>query len=291
MTDLSESAVAALTAMSPFPHDLPTRRRSLILLPMLRTLFILLLLAFSSSAEDHLDPSVTQLIVGIAPTWDSMHGHLQRFEKVHGAWQPAGPAVPVLFGKHGLAWGRGALVGQGGGPQKVERDNRAPAGVFKIGTIYTYDQSLPQGADFPFHTVGPGDAWVDDLHSRYYNQHVVIDPRNPPDWFQKQKMRHGDFAYRWLVEIRHNADPPVPGFGSAIFFHIRRGPDRPSAGCTTMAENNLVSLIQWLRAPANPMYVCLPQAEYMSLWKTWDLPSPAVARELLGRVQRMTKAN
>ena len=57
-------------------------------------------------------------------------------------------------------------------------------------------------------------------------------------------MRSGDFAYRWLVEIRHNADPPVPGYGSAIFFHIRRGPSRPSAGCTTMAEKNLVELIR-----------------------------------------------
>ncbi len=258
---------------------------------MPRTLLILLFLVVSSSAEDHLDSSVTQLIIGIAPTWNSMHGRLQRFEKARGAWQPVGPPVPVLFGKHGLAWGRGALVGQGGGPQKLERDNRAPAGVFKIGTIYTYDQALPPGANYPFHTVGPGDAWADDLHSRYYNQHVVIDPANPPDWFQKQKMRHGDFAYRWLVEIRHNADPPVPGFGSAIFFHIRRGPDRPSAGCTTMAENNLVSLIQWLRSSANPMYVCLPQSEYISRWKTWDLPNPVVAQEVLGSAQPMTKAN
>ena len=36
-------------------------------------------------------------------------------------------------------------------------------------------------------------------------------------------MRSGDFAYHWLIEIRHNSDPPVPGAGSAIFFHIRRG--------------------------------------------------------------------
>jgi L,D-peptidoglycan transpeptidase YkuD (ErfK/YbiS/YcfS/YnhG family) len=249
---------------------------------MFRALLILLLVASGAWAEEHLDPSVTQLIIGIAPTWDSMHGRLQRFEKAHGAWEPIGLPVPVLFGKHGLAWGRGALVGQGGGPLKVERDNRAPAGVFKIGTIYTYDQSLPQGADYPFHTVGSGDAWVDDLHSRYYNQHVVIDPKNPPGWFEKQKMRHGDFAYRWLVEIRHNEDPPVPGFGSAIFFHIRRGPDHPSAGCTTMAENNLVTLVRWLRASANPMYVCLPQAEYEARWKAWDLPSVTIAQEVLG---------
>ena len=94
-------------------------------------------------------------------------------------------------------------------------------------------------------------------------------------------MRHGDFAYRWLVEIRHNSDPPVAGAGSAIFFHIRRGPQRPSAGCTTMAENDLVSLIRWLRAGERPHYALLPAAEYKTRWKALGLPSPEEAAALL----------
>ena len=238
----------------------------------------LLVVALSATdtraARDRLEPSVTQLVVGIAPDWDSMTGKLQRFDKTARGWQAAGPAIPVLFGKHGLAWGRGELVGSGNAPAKVELDNRAPAGVFQIGTIYTYDTALPAGADYPFHTVGPGDAWVDDLNSPNYNRHVTVDPAHPPPWFEKNKMRHGDFAYRWLVEIRHNADPPVPGYGSAIFFHIRRGPERPSAGCTTMAESDLVAMIRWLRSGAHPHYVCLPKAEYVTRWHLWGLPDP-----------------
>jgi L,D-peptidoglycan transpeptidase YkuD (ErfK/YbiS/YcfS/YnhG family) len=227
-----------------------------------------------SYAQEHLSPSVTQLVVGIAPSWESMHGRLFRLERTTSGWNQVGTPIPVLFGRNGLAWGRGLLSGNG--TRKVERDNKAPAGVFKIGTIYTYDRELPAGSDFPFHTVGAGDAWVDDARSSQYNQHVEVDPNNPPSWFQKQKMRHNDFAYRWLVEIRHNADPAVPGFGSAIFFHIRRGPDRPSAGCTTMPEPNLVELIRWLRSGANPAYVCLPRSEYLARWKQWELPDPAV---------------
>ena len=45
----------------------------------------------------------------------------------------------------GLAWGRGVLGANEPGPQKTERDKRAPAGVFKIGKIYTYDPALPGG--------------------------------------------------------------------------------------------------------------------------------------------------
>jgi len=216
----------------------------------------------------------TQLLVGIAPDWDSKHGHLQRFERKRGGdWAPVAPAVPVLFGKKGIAWGSG-LTGQNeNGLRKVERDGRAPAGIFRIGKVYTYDAQLPAGSDYPFHQVTTADAWPDDVSHPDYNRFITIpDPANPPPWFAKQKMRHNDFAYRWLVEIRHNSDPPVAGAGSAIFFHIRRGVDRPSVGCTTMAESDLVRLITWLRAPRHPCYVLLPAAEYEAKWRNWRLP-------------------
>jgi L,D-peptidoglycan transpeptidase YkuD (ErfK/YbiS/YcfS/YnhG family) len=75
---------------------------------------------------------------------------------------------------------------------KTERDKRAPAGVFKIGTIYTYDPALPDGARYPFHIITEADAWIDDPTLPHYNQHVVVDPKNPPPWFEKQKMRLND---------------------------------------------------------------------------------------------------
>jgi L,D-peptidoglycan transpeptidase YkuD (ErfK/YbiS/YcfS/YnhG family) len=243
-----------------------------------RYLRISLLMAFAASGyAGGVPDDCTQLIVGIAPGWNSMRGHLQRFERAPGGdWSPVAPPVPVLFGKHGVAWGRG-LAGQNeSGLQKAERDGRAPAGIFQIGKIYTYDAQLPAGADYPFHQVTTADAWIDDVSHPDYNRFVTIpDPAKPPPWFAKQKMRHNDFAYRWLVEIRHNSDPPLPGAGSAIFFHIRRGVDRPSAGCTTMAESDLVKLIAWLRAPRRPCYALLPAAEYDAKWQNWHLPAPA----------------
>jgi L,D-peptidoglycan transpeptidase YkuD (ErfK/YbiS/YcfS/YnhG family) len=228
-----------------------------------------------------IDPGVKQVIVSIAPGWDSPTGHLQLFERSSEGWKGSSPPVPVLYGKNGLAWGRGVLGTDEPGRHKEERDGRAPAGVFKIGTIYTYDPALPEGSTYTFHTVNAADAWVDDVHSPDYNRHVSIDPSNPPPWFEKEKMRHNDFAYRWLVEIRHNSDPPVPGAGSAIFFHIRRGVTRTTAGCTTMAEGDLVNLIRWLRPEKHPLYALLPRAEYEAKWKAWGLPSPSEAAGLL----------
>jgi len=241
-------------------------------------LLSILLLAFLRplSSVLALDPGVHQLIVGIAPGWDSMRGHIQFFQREEGGgWQPASGPIPVLFGKNGLAWGRGAEGTDEPGRHKQEHDGRAPAGVFNIGTVYTYDSALPEGASYPFHQVSDADAWVDDVQSPNYNRFVTIpDPSHPPTWFDKMKMRHGDFAYHWLVEIRHNSDPPAAGAGSAIFFHIRRGESRPTSGCTTMAEPELVKLIRWLRASDHPEYALLPASEYETKWRAWGLPNP-----------------
>ena len=221
-----------------------------------------------------LDPDVRELIVAIAPGWDSDMGKLQVFErdKAGGDWKAVSKPVPVLFGKNGLAWGRGVLGTDEPGLHKKEHDSRAPAGVFKIGKVYTYDKALPEGSDYPFHTVTANDAWVDDVTLPEYNTFVTIDPKNPPPWFEKQKMRLGDFAYRWLIDIRHNEDPAVPGDGSAIFFHIRRGETRPTGGCTTMSSDDLAHLITLLRAEKHPQYALLPWSEYQAKWKAWGLP-------------------
>ncbi len=227
-----------------------------------------------------LDASIQQLVVSVAPDWNSKSGQLQLFERNGKNWQAVGSPMRVLYGTNGLAWGRGEHPAQEG-LQKVERDKRAPAGIFKIGTIYTYDQSLPAEANYPFHTITTADAWIDDPTLPHYNQHVQVDPANPPIWFEKQKMRLNDPPHRWLIEIRHNADPPVPNAGSAIFFHIQRGQDRTSAGCTVMPQASTLRIIHWLRADRNPHYVLLPRAEYLARWRAWGLPSPKEAAAIL----------
>ncbi len=244
-----------------------------------RLVFGLVLLQMASSARAAGVPNdCQQLIIGLAPDWNSMRGTLQRFERVGtGPWQPVGAPCSVLFGKKGLAWGRGLAGQDEEGLRKAERDGRAPAGVFRIGKIYTYDSTLPVGADFPFHQVSKADAWIDDPTRTDYNQFVTIDdPEHPPPWFAKEKMRHNDFAYRWLVEIRHNSDPPLPNEGSAIFFHTRRGVARPTSGCTTMAESDLIRLITWLRADRHPCYVLVPRTVYAGKAQPWNLPALSV---------------
>jgi len=237
-------------------------------------LFAAFLSVGSTAHADGVPANCSQLVVAIAPDWNSMRGKLQRFERAKDDWTSVNEPIPVLFGKHGLAWGAGLAGQDEPGLHKRERDGRAPAGIFAIGEVFGYEPRLPVGGDYPYHQVTEADVWSDDPRSPNYNRHVVIDSTNPPDNYSHEKMRSGDFAYHWLVEIRHNSDPPVPGAGSAIFFHIRRGVNRATTGCTTMAEPELVKMVTWLRASRHPCYVLMPMAEYEKNWRGWSLPPP-----------------
>lgn len=234
-----------------------------------------------TSARQVALPRTSQLLLGIAEDWSSSRGTLYPFHRdKKGKWVASfGKSIPVLLGRNGLAWGRGAVPNPEP-PAKREGDRRAPAGYFSLGLILGYEDTLPSGSDpkLSYRQVTRWDAWPDDPRNPYYNQHVVIDPsKGVPSWFESQKMRLGDAAYHWLIEVRHNVEPkPVPGGGSAIFFHIRRGPDRTTFGCTTMKQSDLESVLRWLRHEANPHYVLLPKAEYRRLQGPWDLPSVAV---------------
>lgn len=227
-------------------------------------------------------PAVQQYVVTVADHWNSNRAWLQAYDRAGAGWKPLfSEPIPVLLGKKGMAWGLGTwpIRPAEGETFKREGDWRSPAGCFKIGKVYGYPAKLPQGANYPYRQVTKWDAWIDDVDNPLYNQHVVVDPsKGVPTWFEKGKMRHGDFAYHWLLEIRHNSDPPKAGYGSAIFFHTRRGENRTTSGCTTMTRKNLEHILKWLRAGKNPHYVLLPRAKYPEYQKRYGLPPAPASR-------------
>ena len=252
------------------------------------TFSILIALFTFANAAEKLDPGVRQLVITLAEDWDSDRGRMILLEKGDGrraTWRLVlTDPVPVLLGRNGLAWGLGVLTGGNAETKadgwKREGDGKAPAGVFALPKVFGYSAVLPEGSrGIPYHQVTERDAWVDDPANPFYNRHVVLDPRKgAPSWFESQRMRLGDDAYTWLIEVRHNADPPQRGFGSAIFLHTRRGPDRTTAGCTTMQREHLVRLVRWLDPEAKPHYVLLPVGEYLKRSATWGLPDLGILK-------------
>src|SRR5437016_12970971 len=140
-----------------------------------RLAVMLMILPCVQMHADGVPNDCTQLILGTAPTVNSMRGEMRLFERARGGnWTAVAGPFPVLFGKNGLAWGTG-LAGQNeSGVRKKERDGRAPTGVFEIGQGFGYDAHLPTGADYPYHQVTDADVCSEDPRALNYNRHDVL---------------------------------------------------------------------------------------------------------------------
>lgn len=215
-----------------------------------------------------------QCVVGIAADWNSSKVTLTAYEKMDGRWVRSLGPWPGRLGKSGMAWGDGLHPVPAGVPQKKEGDWKAPAGVFRIGGAWGYDASIRKHPKQFYRQITTRDLWVEDSGSSSYNRHLILDHEPATEWEKKQQMRQNDHAHSLKLFIAHNAPPRVtPGKGSAIFFHIwRGGGSKPTAGCTTLDESNLRTLIAWLDPDAKPLYVLLPEADYGKHAKAWKLP-------------------
>jgi D-alanyl-D-alanine dipeptidase len=213
--------------------------------------------------------SSNQLIIVTTKNWTDVQGTAQRYERHGQRFQKYGEAFPVVVGKNGLAWGKGlSVVDQRDGPIKREGDAKAPAGIFKLGTAFGYDSTAD--TRLPYLPLTSTIECVDDSHSKRYNE-LVDGSTVAKDWNSSERMRSDDDLYRNGIFIEHNT-PVSSGSGSCIFFHIWRGPDSPTLGCTAMDSADIARLFSWLDPRQAPLLVQLPEMEYEHLRESWGLP-------------------
>lgn len=242
---------------------------------MLRPLSVasFLLLAPIASAFQ-LPAGSSQAVVGITSSWDASHVTVFLYEKQEHRWKAVGGPWRGRVGKSGLAWGRGLHPLTAKGRKKREGDWRSPAGVFRIGGAWGYDARISKHPKLPYRRVTSRDLWVEDPTSPHYNHHLVLGHEPRPGWEKEAQMKQDDYPHSLKLFIGHNSPPkPVPGAGSAIFFHIwRGGGGKPTSGCTTLPEPSLRTLIARLDPDQHPLYVLLPKPEYDRLRRDWRLP-------------------
>jgi L,D-peptidoglycan transpeptidase YkuD (ErfK/YbiS/YcfS/YnhG family) len=216
----------------------------------------------------------TQIVVGISEGWDNSHATLTYHEKRKGKWKQVGEAWKGRLGSKGLVWGRGLHPIPAGVLLKKEGDKRSPAGVFDLGGVWGVHKTVKKHPKMPYHQVTSHDLWVEDPHSKFYNQFLTLGREPKTDWEKKAQMVQNDYPHSLKMFIAHNAPPKVvPNGGSSIFFHIwRREGAAATAGCTTMGENKLRELIATVDPGRRPLYVLLPRSEYEKLKPIWKLP-------------------
>jgi L,D-peptidoglycan transpeptidase YkuD (ErfK/YbiS/YcfS/YnhG family) len=245
---------------------------------MIRFFFILLTALLPLSTFAQIPRNCTQVLVGVADGWNASKVTLTLYQKSGKHWKPVMGPWSGRLGKKGLAWGRGLhKTPPTNAPIKHEGDWRAPAGIFAIGGAYGYAANIRHHPKLPYRQITTRDLWFEDRASPYYNRHLILDHEPKAAWEKKAQMRQNDHAHSLKLYIAHNdamlGGKPIPGLGSAIFFHIwRGGGSRPTAGCTTMPETKLKQLIATIDPTCHPVYVLLPKAEYQRLRNTWKLP-------------------
>lgn len=141
-----------------------------------------------------------------------------------------------------------ARVGWAGlSASRREGDGTTPTGTFRFGGTM-YGHAPNPGVRFRYHRIVCGDYWVEDPRSPAYNtfQHHPCGKR--PPFHAADSLWHSPRAYRHFAFIRYNADPAVPGRGSAIFLHAATGGS--TNGCVSLPLDRLVLTLRWLRPGA-----------------------------------------
>lgn len=134
-------------------------------------------------------------------------------------------------------------IGRGGvcaAVDKREGDGCTPLGSWPVrGVLLRPGRAAPDGIRLPWRWIREGDGWSDDPADPAYNRPVQL-----PRPFSAESLLRDDDAYDVIVVLGHNDAPPVPGRGSAIFFHLSEG--RPTAGCVAVERADMLKLLPLL---------------------------------------------
>jgi L,D-peptidoglycan transpeptidase YkuD (ErfK/YbiS/YcfS/YnhG family) len=227
------------------------------------------------AAETDAWRSSRQLVLVTVADWNTDHGTLRTFTRSTHGWVAAGIDAPVTIGKNGAGWGLGLNEPRTDGPVKHEGDNRSPAGVFRIGTIFGYANKADTA--MPYRALTATDYCVDVSGAAQYNR--IVDAKVVGEAAVKgstEPMRrdihvNGDQRYRLGFNIEQNPDAK-PLAGSCIFGHLWKSPTDATSGCTAMTPSVMQSLVAWLKPQQKPVFVLLPQSAYLKVRDEWKLP-------------------
>ena len=197
--------------------------------------------AMSQGRLRHPIGSAARLVFAISPDLASNHVVVTECVKKGRSWAK----VTETAGRAGA----GGFARPG---EKREGDGKSPTGSFTF--TEAFGMRNP-GTKLAYRTLrASGDCWGATPGQSHYNDYYSGACR-PSDENLSSIMQLG--SYRQAAVIDYNRPKPVPGHGSAIFFHV--GGRTPTAGCIAIEETVLRGILRSL-APGDRM-VMGPRSE------------------------------
>lgn len=140
--------------------------------------------------------------------------------------------------------GKGGLIAAA---DKREGDGATPMGAWPVRTVLLRPEriAVPQGLALPWRWIRDDDGWCDDPADPAYNRVVQL-----PRATSHERLARDDQAYDAVVVLGYNDAPPVPGMGSAIFFHQwvigAEGVPKATEGCIAVAPESMRAILPML---------------------------------------------
>jgi L,D-peptidoglycan transpeptidase YkuD (ErfK/YbiS/YcfS/YnhG family) len=156
-------------------------------------------------------------------------------------------ALTVTLGE----WTVACVIGRGGAcsaDAKNEGDGCTPLGRWPLrAALFRPGRAgPPPGFALPWRWTSSGDGWSDDPADPAYNRPVRL-----PHRFSAETLQRDDMLYDVVLVLGHNDAPPLPGAGSAIFFHLwneaKPSAERTTEGCVAIARSDMDALLQMLK--------------------------------------------
>jgi len=224
---------------------------------------LLFLFSLSLCAEIIIPQTTQQLLLVSSADFNTTRGVLQAYERKGTAWTKVFEEIPVNLGRSGLAWGKGlrSFSASKNEPHKKEGDGKSPAGLFTLQTFFGYNKAH---FNFPYLHLSSSTLCIDDSESAHYNQ--IVQSPTPSQYKSFEYMRRKDDLYKFGIVVGHNQEGIKKG-GSCIFIHIQRGPDASTSGCTSMHEEKLIQVMQWLDKEQSPLLLQMPKSHLIQGFK------------------------
>ena len=215
--------------------------------------------------------SSQQIILVVADDFNTSKAKLECFEDGKKVFN----TLDVNLGKKGLGWGLGETILQQKKSDilKYEGDKKAPAGIFKLTSIFGYAPHMD--VKMPYLHTSKNLICVDDSNNKSYNK-IISMQNNKPKSFEY--MKRDDLQYELGIVVEHNKDA-IKQRGSCIFIHVQKSKNAGTAGCTSMTLNELKQITTWLDKKKNPILIQIPYSSSKEILKLFpQLKSSSLLR-------------
>ena len=187
-----------------------------------------------------------QLVIAHTSARSSTTGTVELWElRNDERWHRTHTFKDARFGYKGLATASG----------KREGDGKTPMGQYRIPFAFG-TKAKPKGTKIEYRRADRNDQWCARSGSRHYNTWMSAPNRSCP-------AKHAEVfskipQYSHVAVVDYNSARKA-GRGSAIFVH-KHGKGS-TAGCVSVTEKQMVTLITWLRPQYSPRIVIAPRGE------------------------------